>query len=737
MFILQFFVIAVNIEYMSKLNKEQQIAINIVDGPILILAGAGSGKTRVLTEKIAHLISNKHAEPEEILALTFTNKAADEMKSRVSKILGENPDIPKWSSSRIWMGTFHSICLKIIRANSTILGLNPHFSIYDADDQIDAVKEALKKLGLADKKINPRAIHSFISSAKNELIDSEAYKKYAEGYFQSIVADAYPLYQKVLVENSAIDFDDILLLTVKLFKDFPEVLARYQKMFKFILIDEYQDTNHAQYLITKMLADAHKNICVVGDDAQSIYGFRGATIKNILDFEKDYPNAKVIKLEQNYRSTQTILDASNEIILRNKNQKRKEMWTENPRGEKFLVYEARNEKDEANWIALKIKDLIARGVNPSEIVVLYRTNAQSRALEEGLLQAGVNYKIVGGLRFYERREVRDIIAYLKVLYNHNDELSLKRIVNVPKRGIGPKKVEELKMYASGHNISVMNFLMSVDSDALKGMDKAVIEFAELIRRLYSVSTTASVPTLINEVFIATGYRQWLDDGSSENEFRIENIKELISVASKYSDLPPSEGLEAFLNEVGLLEEQSNLGDYELGAEESLSPVTLMTIHASKGLEFEYVFIAGMEEGLFPHSRSYAEPSEMEEERRLAYVATTRAKQKVIITYTESRTFFGTTTSNPISRFLTDIPNRLLEFENSHTYASDSIIDKKNNIDESIGLISEQIDLKPGDLVRHSTFGIGSVLDIDYPIISVNFNGKVKELSLEYVSLEKI
>lgn len=709
---------------MSKLNKEQQRAIDTINGPILILAGAGSGKTRVLTEKIAHLIINKYAEPEEILAVTFTNKAANEMKQRVARILAEKSNN---TAARIWMGTFHSICLRFIKANYKYLGLNPQFTIYDADEQVDVVKEALKKLGMADKKINPRSIHSFISSAKNELIDATAYKKYAEGYFQMVVAEVYPIYQQILSSNSAVDFDDLLMMTVKLFQNNPNVLERYQNMFKFILIDEYQDTNHAQYLITKMLADKHKNICVVGDDAQSIYGFRGATIKNILDFEKDYPKTTVIKLEQNYRSTQTILDASNQIILRNKNQKRKEMWTENKKGQKLLVYQARDEREEAGWVAKKINVLLQNGTPASEIVVLYRTNAQSRALEEGFLQAGLNYKIVGGVRFYDRREVKDILAYLKILFNPSDDLSFKRIINVPRRGVGPKKIDELSLAAASKSLSLLNFLMQSSTKEQEQFSKQIAGFTQMMIRLTELSKKINVSTLINEIFVASGYMKWLDDGSSENEARIENIKELISVATKYKSMAPEEGLELFLNEVALLESADDKSD-DADAEN----ITLMTIHASKGLEFDYVFVTGMEEGIFPHSRSYADPSEMEEERRLAYVATTRAKQRVVLTYTEQRTYFGATTSNPVSRFLGDIPEHLLEFESMKTPSFGS-----TSKHEDVTVFKFECDLKRGDRVSHAVFGIGIITDIDDSIVLVNFGGKSKELSLEYANLKKI
>jgi DNA helicase-2/ATP-dependent DNA helicase PcrA len=521
------------------------------------------------------------------------------------------------------------------------------------------------------------------------------------------------------------------MLTVKLFQQHPEILERYQNQFKYILIDEYQDTNKSQYMIAKLLSEKYKNITVVGDDAQSIYAFRGANIQNILNFEKDYPDATVIKLEQNYRSTKVILDASNEIILKNKNQKRKEMWTENGEGEKILIYEARHEKDEANWIANKVKALVDAGANADEIVVLYRTNAQSRSLEEGLLQEGVNYKIVGGVRFYERKEIRDILAYLKILFNTSDDLSFKRIINIPKRGIGPKKIEELSIAALQNKCSILSIILNSEGDSVKQFSSQVYDLADTLKRLVPLTKKITVASLINEILAATGYLKWLDDGSSENDARIENLKELISVANKYNDLQPFESLELFLNEVALLEEQSGEGEMDQSPK-----ITLMTIHASKGLEFAYVFIAGMEEGIFPHSRSYSDPTEMEEERRLAYVALTRAKLKLIITHTETRTFFGTTNQNPISRFLTDIPKELLEFEEmkyDNFFGQSTISNRFESEDNTYS----NIGLNKGDLVRHAVFGVGQITDISDSIVIINFSGKFKELSLEYANLQKV
>lgn len=712
---------------MLKLNPEQLRAVETVEGPVLVLAGAGSGKTRVLTQRVAYLIQKGFSEPENILAVTFTNKAAAEMKERISKQLGTNYSLP-------WVGTFHSICLRILKSNAHHLGYSQQFTIYDSNDQLQSVKDCLKKLQMDTKKVNPRAVLSYISAAKTEMMDPKAYAKYTSGYFQDAVALVYPEYQKLLRNNNAMDFDDLIMNTVLLFQNIPAVLSRYQELFKFILIDEYQDTNHSQYLFAKLLADKHHNICVVGDDAQSIYSFRGATIQNILSFEKDYPEAKVIKLEQNYRSTKNILNASNRIIKLNTNQKPKDLWTENPQGEQIIVYKALDEKDEASWIANEIGSLIDQGVEPIEISVLYRTNAQSRNIEEFLIRAGIDYKIVGNVKFYDRKEVKDILAYLKLIQNPSDNLSVKRIINIPRRGIGPKTISDLEKAAAMSGENIIEYLTNRNEAELSEWNKGVRNFAELAKLLIRIKTELQPDIIIDTIMSDAGYYEYLNDGSPENETRLENISELKSLAQQFKDLPPETGLEEFLDQVSLIEEQYK-------AEDKLNQkVTLMSIHAAKGLEFDHVFLAGVEEGIFPHSRTYTDPTEMEEERRLAYVAITRAKQKLYLTHADSRTYFGTRNSNMMSRFISDIPEELIDFRSfNNEFGSDwketSTSNSWGNWDTSQE--QEIVSLEKGDEVKHSVFGKGKVLSVDESIVVIKFPIGVKELSVEFAKLEKI
>jgi DNA helicase-2/ATP-dependent DNA helicase PcrA len=716
---------------MDKLNPQQQEAINTVDGPLLILAGAGSGKTKVLTHRIAHLLEIKACSYENILAVTFTNKAANEMKKRVSLLLGDKR-FNNYTSPLFWLGTFHAICLKMLKAHHMEAGLDSNFLIYDTDEQLDIVKSTLKQLGLADQKISPKGILSNISNAKNELLKPSDYDKYAQGFLQEIVGKVYHIYQKKLNENNALDFDDLIMKTVKLFEEYPNILEKFQNQFKYILIDEYQDTNHAQYKFANLLADKHHNICVVGDDAQSIYSFRGANIKNILNFERDYPEAKIIKLEQNYRSTKKILAASNEIISLNKNQKQKKLWTENSDGAKLVVYEALNEKDEATWIGKKIQDLSDKGISMNEVVVLYRTNAQSRSLEEGFLRLGINYQVIGGVRFYSRKEIKDILAYLKIIYNQKDNVSLLRVINTPRRNIGPKKIADALNLANQNGLPLLLFLLKQDETSK--IDKAFIGFAKILNELIIQSSELSLSKFIEKIIKITGYYDMLNDGTTENESRIENIKELISVASKYDVLDSKNALETFLNEVALIEEQSNRN------ETATDKVTLMTIHAAKGLEFDYVFIAGLEEGIFPHSRAFLDPTELEEERRLAYVALTRAKLQLYLSYAESRLYYGGNTNNPVSRFVTDISEDLISIETTGDmtrgwqnaddfFKTETPIASANKVNlAGIG---------KGDIVKHAVFGIGQIIDMDDTTIIISFSGGRKELSLEYAQLEKI
>ncbi len=715
---------------LSILNKEQKLAVETTEGPVLVLAGAGSGKTRVLTYRIAYILDAGLAGPYNILAMTFTNKAAGEMKERIRQLAADSSQLmeSKSSSKPItenlqWMGTFHSICVKILKIYGHLVGLSPSFTIYDSADQHATVKEAIENLNISIKEFNPKAIHNYISSAKNELIDEETYQTYAQGYFQEVVASVYPEYQNILRDNNAVDFDDLIMLTIKLFDQNPQTLLKFQEDFRYILVDEYQDTNHAQYKLIKMLAAKHRNICCVGDDDQSIYAFRGATIKNILNFEKDYPEATVVKLEQNYRSTKKILEAAYYVISKNKGRKDKKLWTDNSDGNNIVVYEARNEIDESNWIVNLIEQ-IAKDSSLKDIAILYRTNAQSRNLEESFIRSGLPYQIIGGVRFYERKEIKDLIAYLRIVYNTKDSKSLERIINVPRRGIGTKAHTELKQLAKEKALSPIDTLLS----SAEKLSPPLKKFSELLILIKKYASEHNVVDLLNYILDRTGYIKMLEDGTSENEARIENIKELVSVASRFEGMQPEESLEAFLNEVSLLEGEADK------VEEINEKVTLMTIHSAKGLEFDYVFVVGMEENLFPHSNSIFDEKELEEERRLAYVAITRAKKQLYLTHAQSRLYFGSSQRNMISRFITDIDQSLI----------DRMIGGYNNCFDSDYKVQEyefrnQLDLKVGDKVKHDYFGIGKIIYADTDIIEVDFGSVygVKELMLEYAKLEKL
>lgn len=702
---------------LKDLNPQQTEAVEHTQGPLLILAGAGSGKTKVLTYRIAYILQQQLAGPEQILAVTFTNKAAGEMKHRIAQLLGSSVPLP-------WMGTFHSICVRILKRDGHYVGIGSNFTIYDPSDQLDLVKDAMEKLNVSIKDFNPRAVHSHISSAKNELVSASDYSSYASGYFQEVVAQVYPVYQQLLKENNAVDFDDLLMLTVRLLQENREVQEKYQHLFRYILVDEYQDTNHAQYILVNLLAKKHQNICCVGDDDQSIYAFRGANIRNILNFHRDYPTAHIVKLEQNYRSTQKILDAAHAVVSKNKQRTPKKLWTSNPAGEQLEVFTAENERGEADWVVSQAKQLIAAGVNPEEIAVLYRTNAQSRNIEEACVRLGLPYRIVGGVRFYERKEIKDVLAYLRVLYNPADDVSLKRIINVPKRSIGPKAVAELGQVAKSAGISITQYLIA---NEFVSESKAVGQFAKLLSELMNQVEKLNIVELIDYLLTHTKYIESLQDGSAENEMRIENIKELISVAAKYEQAGPKEGLMLFLEEVSLLEEE--VKDAEGGA------VTMMTIHAAKGLEYEYVFLVGMEEGLFPHSRVFTDPSELEEERRLAYVAITRAKKRLYMLHADSRVYFGSRQNNMVSRFVNDIPEHLRSSSTRvHRGGWEDVADEFDTWQKS-----GQPELSVGDKIKHEYFGIGTVVGINSEMVKINF-GKVygtKELSLEFAQLEKI
>ncbi|MFY9484410.1 MAG: UvrD-helicase domain-containing protein [Patescibacteria group bacterium] len=614
-------------DILADLNDKQRTAVTTTEGPVLILAGAGSGKTLALTRRIAYLIKEKKVSPFNILAITFTNKAAQEMITRVAGQLAtsdQKTSKPENQQTSIpWMGTFHRQCVKILRKelNKTQLPYTSSFVIYDSQDQLSAIKQALKQLKLDIKKHNPSAVAAFISSAKSELMGPAEYSKYATGYFQKKVAEIYPVYQQILERANALDFDDLLMVTVMIFKQYPEILERYRQAFKYILVDEYQDTNQAQYELIALLAAKHRNIFVIGDDWQAIYSFRGANFKNIINFEKDYPDATVIRLEQNYRSSKTIVDAAQHIIVKNLLRSDKKLWTDKSGGPPVSVVECRDEQDEANFILSEVEGLHRMLALPlASFVVLYRTNAQSRAIEEACLAQGVPYRIIGGFKFYERREIKDILAYLRLVVNPNDQVSFERVVNMPPRGIGESTLSQ------------------------KDHPK-ISEFLRMVSDFRVYAKTHDIAQLIDHIFNKSGYYEWLSDGTEEGLSRIENVKELKTVAKE------AESLEDFLAQVALVQEIDNYDENE-------DAITLMTLHNAKGLEFPVVFIAGMEEGLFPHSRSITEPDQLEEERRLCYVGMTRAMERLYLLYARRRKVFGTISLGIRSRFVDDVPAEL-------------------------------------------------------------------------------
>jgi DNA helicase-2/ATP-dependent DNA helicase PcrA len=638
---------------LNGLNPEQQSAVKATDGPLLLMAGAGSGKTRVLTHRIGYLIVEKRVNPYNILAITFTNKAAREMRDRIGKMMGG-------AAEEIWISTFHSMCVRILRRDIDRIGFNRNFTILDSTDQLSVVKGILKDKNIDPKKFDPRAILGAISSSKNELIEPEEYKKTGGGYFEDVVGNVYEEFQKRLRKNQALDFDDLIMLTIQLFNRVPDVLEYYQRKFQYIHVDEYQDTNKAQYLLVKLLASRFRNLCVVGDSDQSIYRWRGADIANILSFEKDYPNATVILLEQNYRSTKRILLAANKVIQNNLNRKAKNLWTENPEGNKLVYYRADSEQSEAQFVAGKIKELTRNNEQKlTDIAILYRTNAQSRVMEEVLLKSNIEYSIVGGTKFYDRKEIKDMLAYLRLISNPDDDISLRRVINVPKRGIGSSSVDKIANFADMHDLSLFQALESVELLGLSPkITKAAREFRDLIGNYTNMQEFLSVTELVEEVLEKSGYREMLKaEKSLEAQSRLENLEELLSVTKSFEDSSEDKSLVAFLTDLALVADIDALED---DGEKKAEAITLMTLHSAKGLEFPVVFLIGMEEGVFPHSRSLMEEVEMEEERRLAYVGITRAEQTLFLTNAQMRTLYGRTNMNPPSRFIKEIPEDLIE-----------------------------------------------------------------------------
>ena len=735
------------------LNPQQAEAVINTEGPMLIMAGAGSGKTKVLTCRVANLLQ-KGVRPYRILAITFTNKAAAEMRERVNNMSGP-------AAKDVWLFTFHAFCARFLRMEIDKLpGYGGNFAIYDTADSQNLIKQILKEMNLDDKRFQPSGILSRISNAKNALQDAAAFALQAGDFYEQKVADIYSRYEQKLQLNNALDFDDLLMLSIKLLQENKEVREKYQDRFDYLLVDEYQDTNHAQYLLTKFLAAKHRNICVVGDADQSIYGWRGADIQNILDFEKDYPDAKVIKLEQNYRSTQIILDAANAVIENNTGRKPKNLWTENKSGADIIYFQAVDERDEARFVIEQLQNLQrTENTKLGDMAILYRTNTQSRIFEEMLIKSGISYNMVGGLKFYERKEIKDIIAYLRVIFNPADSLSLLRIINVPKRGIGDASLAKIQVYAAANNVSLFEAVSN--AAAIDGLSSRFVskldDLAGIIFELMNLANEAPVEDLIDRVLRDTGYLEELEnERTPQAQSRIDNLHELISVAQEFAASEEENNLENFLAHVALV---SDIDDTELGED----AITLMTLHSSKGLEFPVVFLVGMEEGLFPHARTLMDETEIEEERRLCYVGITRAKEKLFLSSTKMRTIYGNTVTYPPSRFLQEIPARLVK-----------TIKRQERFSalENFKQVSEKYSARPqkpastfnphsfmpqkpaaaaggtgtrfntGDRVSHSKWGEGMVVSVkdspDGQEVKVAFAGAgVRSLLTKYAVLKKL
>ena len=729
------------------LNARQEEAVNYLDGPLLVMAGAGSGKTRVLTCRIANLLA-LGVSPWNILAITFTNKAANEMKSRAAKMIGEQ-------AQKVWLSTFHSFCARILRNDVETTGLRRQsFVIYDTSDSRALIRNIIKEFNLDETIYNPASVQGRISSAKNNLNDaaeffdnvmmSEDSKEYDKN-----VAKIYRRYEKQMIENNAADFDDLLLLAVQMLKDFPDIRRKYQNRFQYILIDEYQDTNLAQYQLSKLLAAAHHNICVVGDADQSIYGFRGADIRNILSFEKDYPEAKVVMLEQNYRSTKTILNAANAVIENNENRKPKTLWTQNPTGDRITFFKTSNERDEAKRIIEEIKSLAEKDISYRDIALLYRINAQSRALEEAFLNSGIPYIIVGGLKFYERKEIKNIIAYLRVVCNPEDSISLQRIINVPKRGLGLTTLGKLNKVAETEGLPLFDVIsddrLLAQASLMSRARKNLREFTHAINEFIERKTQFTLPELVLYILNASGYISELqNDPTPENAARVENLGEFVNVAKEFAHDNPDGTLEDFLNHIALISDLDNLK-----AEKNC--VSLMTVHSAKGLEFPIVFITGFEDGLFPHSNSFLNKDDLEEERRAAYVAITRAKKKLYLTYTAMRSTFGKERLNRLSRFFDEIPPELINAVN-FTVRQEFVpravepppLQNVMPVPKRAYVPKLNADWVIGARVRHVKWGSGTITAItgSGPLtkLTVRFDDESigrKNLILQFAPLEKI
>ena len=715
---------------LEQLNDKQKEAVMTTEGPLLIMAGAGSGKTRVLIHRIAYLIQEKGVPPWNILAITFTNKAAREMKERAMQLIG--PD-----AQNVWISTFHAMCVRILRRDIERIGYNRTFSILDGSDQVVIMKQILKEKNIDPKKTMPRYVLSRISNLKNEMIDVQQFKKMAVTYEEIQVAELYEAYEERLRKNEALDFDDLILMTIRLFEREPEVLAYYQRKFQYIHVDEYQDTNKCQYELVKMLGARLKNVCVVGDSDQSIYKWRGADIRNILSFEKDYEQAQMIILEQNYRSTQTVLAAANQLIQYNHQRKPKNLWTENEKGDKIVYYEAYTEKEEGFFVVKKIQELMAqKGYGLSDFAILYRTNAQSRVLEEILLMSNMNYKLVGGVRFYDRKEIKDILAYLHLVANPSYDLAFERIINVPKRGIGATTINKLAVYAVQMGISLMEAIEFASSLGISAKTvRALCDFKDEIYTLRERFQNFRITDLTKEVLESTGYLDMLENERTlEAEARIENIHEFLTVTQAFEEREDEPTLTNFLTDLALISDVDQLDEKDAKEEPA---VTLMTMHSAKGLEFLVVFIVGMEDGIFPHVRTFMEEDELEEERRLAYVGVTRAEKNLVLSRAQVRNIFGRTQTNPVSRFIAEMPKDLLVYEGEdgrskksevkHDYSSKGHVEKSK---PKLGTVTSQGNViitkekqptqnhaaaeqiwKAGDRASHKKWGVGTVVSV--------------------------
>lgn len=696
---------------LDNLNDKQKEAVLYNDGPLLIIAGAGAGKTKTLTSKIAYIIDEHLATPYNILAITFTNKAAKEMRDRLYLLIGDE-------ARKLQVSTFHSFGLKLLRENYELLGYDRNFVIMDSDDSLTVVKKIIKDLDYDPKVYNPKAIRNKISSCKNELISAKAYEKYAVSDYEQVIQKVYEKYEKKLQQNNSVDFDDLLILPIKLFREHQDVLEKYQNLYQYVLIDEYQDTNQAQYILTKMISEKNRRITCVGDDSQSIYSFRGANYKNILNFENDYKDAKTILLEQNYRSTGNILDAANQVIKNNRDRKDKNLWTNKGPGEKIKYYRAYNERDEAQYVIRKIKELVNRNVEYKDIAVLYRTNAQSRVVEEEMLKENLPYRVIGSFYFYSRKEIKDLIAYLRLIHNSKDNVSLLRVINTPKRGIGLKTIENLTTKADIEGISIY--------DAIESGKE--LEFKKTIEKLKSVAEDLTLTELIDKVLDASGMKKELESEQTlEAEVRLENLEEFKSITKAFEEKEGLISLEDFLLEISLV---SDVEEYK----DDPNRISLMTVHSVKGLEFDHVFVIGMEEGLFPHMNSLMENVALEEERRLCYVAITRARDDLHLVNARRRTLFGKEQVNPVSRFISEINPDLLE-----TNVKDEIPKREEKIDTKEMFREEDVDYKVGDFVYHETFGTGKVVEVTNTLVSVAFKHPhgIKKLMKNHKKLSKI